>query len=89
MSWEEPNFELQSSLCECTVGEGNCSHIAGLLHYLVSMALYAEHEEGQKEDALPLMSKPHSWGLPPAKQRIAPFVICFSGGSEFQTCQEE
>ena len=71
---KKPNFDLRSSLCECTAGEGNCSHVAGLLHYLASMALYAEHEEDLEEEALPPTSKPRSWGLPPAKRRIEPSV---------------
>ena len=67
-----PEFALRSSSCECTAGEGDCSHAAGLLHYLASVALYSEYENEEIENDSPPTSKARSWGLPPVKRRIEP-----------------
>lgn len=69
----EPSYRLLRSTCECTAGMDNCSHVAGLLHYVASVVLYLEHQEstGMDQD-LPPTSKKQAWGLPPAKRRIEP-----------------
>ena len=66
-----PGYDINQCNCSCAAGQGKCSHICGVYHYLSACGAFSRALLDRKEDTS-CTSQPRQWGIP--SRRIEPSV---------------